>query len=145
MMYVMCLYQALPHTAVPLFPSAKKSDAATPSADFSAVRGPFGLERRTQWRQVVWFVFVSLTLRRRQGGGARRTTTTTTSSSGYVDSATAYAAYQTLMEEVLVWLLAAEDHVDSAPAIEAQLQPVKEQFHKHEVRPSMIFSKDTRE
>jgi dystrophin len=36
------------------------------------------------------------------------------------------------MEEVLVWLLAAEDHLDSATAIFGDLQSVKEQFHKHE-------------
>ena len=44
-----------------------------------------------------------------------------------------FTAYQTLMEEVLVWLLAAEDHLDSATTIVTELQSVKEQFHKHEV------------
>lgn len=36
------------------------------------------------------------------------------------------------MEEVLVWLLSAEDHLDSAPTNVTDLQSVKEQFHKHE-------------
>ena len=44
-----------------------------------------------------------------------------------------FTAYQTLMEEVLVWLLAAEDHLDSATSIVTELQSVKDQFHKHEV------------
>jgi len=37
------------------------------------------------------------------------------------------------MEEVLVWLLAAEDHLDSASSIVTDLNSVKDQFHKHEV------------
>ena len=60
-----------------------------------------------------------------QGDGTR----STSAASDPVD----FTAYQTLMEEVLVWLLAAEDHLDSAPAIDVELQTVKEQFHKHEV------------
>merc|ERR1711911_424451 len=50
-----------------------------------------------------------------------------------------FTAYQTLMEEVLVWLLAAEDHLDSATSIVTELQSVKDQFHKHEVN---YFSKE---
>ena len=44
-----------------------------------------------------------------------------------------FSAYQTLMEEVLVWLLAAGDHLDTAAAIATDLPAVKEQFHQHEV------------
>jgi len=95
MMYVMCLYQALPHTSLPLFPSSpKKLEPDGTTADFP------------------------------MGDGTR----STSAASDPVD----FTAYQTLMEEVLVWLLAAEDHLDSAPAIDVELQTVKEQFHKHE-------------
>ena len=59
-----------------------------------------------------------------------------------------FTAYQTLMEEVLVWLLAAEDHLDSATSIVTELQSVKDQFHKHEVFTSFwifdFFSKFNR-
>lgn len=37
------------------------------------------------------------------------------------------------MEDVLAWLLAAEDHLDSASAVVVDLQSIKEQFHEHEV------------
>lgn len=43
-----------------------------------------------------------------------------------------FSAYQTLMEEVLVWLLSAEDQLDSAQEIASDLPSLKEQFHKHE-------------
>ncbi|KAI9557614.1 dystrophin [Daphnia sinensis] len=91
MMYVMCLYQALPHAKVPLVPSngSSSADATTGSSGASA---------------------------------------TSSKSNEPVD----FSAYQTLMEEVLVWLLAAEDHLDSATTILGDLQSVKEQFHKHE-------------
>lgn len=49
-------------------------------------------------------------------------------SSGPVD----LTAYQTLMEEVIVWLLTTEDQLNSAAPILSELQSVKEQFHRHE-------------
>jgi hypothetical protein len=45
-----------------------------------------------------------------------------------------FTAYQALMEEVLVWLLAAEDHLDTSSSLEDDLSNLKEQFHKHEVK-----------
>lgn len=36
------------------------------------------------------------------------------------------------MEEVLVWLLSAEDQLDTAQEIASDLSSLKEQFHKHE-------------
>uniref|UniRef100_A0A0N8BMF8 Dystrophin major muscle n=2 Tax=Daphnia magna TaxID=35525 RepID=A0A0N8BMF8_9CRUS len=91
MMYVMCLYQALPHAKVPLVPSNGSSSADTTT-------------------------------------GSSGASATSLKSNEPVD----FSAYQTLMEEVLVWLLAAEDHLDSATTILGDLQSVKEQFHKHE-------------
>ncbi|XP_046644687.1 utrophin-like isoform X8 [Daphnia pulicaria] len=92
MMYVMCLYQALPHAKVPLVPANGNSPAETTTESSSA-------------------------------SASRKS-----SSNEPVD----FTAYQTLMEEVLVWLLAAEDHLDSATTVCGDLQSVKEQFHKHE-------------
>ena len=42
--------------------------------------------------------------------------------------------YQVALEEVLTWLLEAEDKLNNATAIEGGLEPIKEQFHSHEVR-----------
>lgn len=42
-------------------------------------------------------------------------------------------AYQSALEEVLTWLLSAEDGLQSQPPISACVEEVKEQFHTHEV------------
>lgn len=41
--------------------------------------------------------------------------------------------YQVALEEVLTWLLEAEDKLSNSSLIEGGLESVKEQFHSHEV------------
>jgi dystrophin len=41
--------------------------------------------------------------------------------------------YQVALEEVLTWLLEAEDKLSNSSVIEGGLESVKEQFHTHEV------------
>lgn len=41
--------------------------------------------------------------------------------------------YQTALEEVLTWLLSAEDSLQAQSPISNQVEVVKEQFHTHEV------------
>lgn len=41
--------------------------------------------------------------------------------------------YQNSLEEVLTWLLSAEDGLQSQPPISSFVEEVKEQFHTHEV------------
>jgi dystrophin len=41
--------------------------------------------------------------------------------------------YQVALEEVLTWLLEAEDKLSNSSVIEGGLESVKEQFHSHEV------------
>lgn len=115
MMYVMCLYQALPHAKVPLVPSngSSSADTTTGSSGASAVSINFYLHSLPiRFNALKTFSIEQTSLK----------------SNEPVD----FSAYQTLMEEVLVWLLAAEDHLDSATTILGDLQSVKEQFHKHE-------------
>ncbi|XP_067116720.1 dystrophin isoform X2 [Osmerus mordax] len=40
--------------------------------------------------------------------------------------------YQSALEEVLTWLLSAEDGLQAQPSISSQVEEVKEQFHTHE-------------
>ena len=115
MMYVMCLYQALPHAKIPLVPTnGSGSPSRETLSDSAAVSLPF-----PNCRRKLTFVFLLPLSQASQSF----------SSSDQVD----LSAYQTLMEEVLVWLLAADDHLDSASSNFTDLQIVKEQFHKHEV------------
>lgn len=41
--------------------------------------------------------------------------------------------YQVALEEVLTWLLEAEDKLNDSSVTEGALESVKEQFHSHEV------------
>jgi dystrophin len=41
--------------------------------------------------------------------------------------------YQVALEEVLTWLLEAEDKLSDSSVFEGGLESVKEQFHSHEV------------
>jgi len=41
--------------------------------------------------------------------------------------------YQTALEEVLTWLLEAEDHLHQSEKIPEELKGVKDIFHAHEV------------
>uniref|UniRef100_A0A8B9K382 Dystrophin n=1 Tax=Astyanax mexicanus TaxID=7994 RepID=A0A8B9K382_ASTMX len=47
-------------------------------------------------------------------------------------------SYQSALEEVLTWLLSAEDGLQAQPPISSFVEEVKEQFHTHEVIPSII-------
>lgn len=42
--------------------------------------------------------------------------------------------YQTTLEEVLTWLLSAEDALQMQEEVSDDVEEVKEQFHTHEVR-----------
>lgn len=42
-------------------------------------------------------------------------------------------SYQSSLEEVLTWLLSAEDDLQAQPPISSFVDEVKEQFHTHEV------------
>lgn len=48
-------------------------------------------------------------------------------------------SYQTALEEVLSWLLSAEDALQAQGEISNDVEEVKEQFHTHEVQWSMDF------
>ena len=43
-------------------------------------------------------------------------------------------SYQTALEEVLSWLLSAEDTLQAQGEISSDVEEVKEQFHTHEVK-----------
>lgn len=43
-------------------------------------------------------------------------------------------SYQTALEEVLSWLLSAEDTLQAQGEISKDVEEVKEQFHTHEVK-----------
>lgn len=43
-------------------------------------------------------------------------------------------SYQTTLEEVLTWLLSAEDTLQVQDEVSDDVEEVKEQFHTHEVR-----------
>ena len=99
-MYVMCLYQALPHKNLPLSLQSPRSPGAS-----SSTSADFPMEGLAE------------------------------DAAAAAVAAADFSAYQTLMEEVLVWLLAAEDLLDSSTAVDeatSQLAAVKQQFHKHE-------------
>lgn len=126
MMYVMCLYQALPHAKV--VPLAISNDSTTPMdvsstpsdhvfiSFISDMSGIFSIRLFIRWLLL------------------QENNSLLMNPGDCVD----FTAYQTLMEEVLVWLLAAEDHLDSATSIVTELQSVKDQFHKHEVNTFQI-------
>lgn len=48
--------------------------------------------------------------------------------------------YQRALEDVLTWLLEAEDRLANAPGTDGPLHQIKEQFHTHEVRFRFSFS-----
>lgn len=47
--------------------------------------------------------------------------------------------YQTALEEVLTWLLSAEDALQAQGDISNDVEVVKEQFHTHEVYVKLMF------
>jgi len=48
--------------------------------------------------------------------------------------------YQAALEDVLTWLLEAEDRLNNAPACEGTLESIKEQFRTHEVQINSIYA-----
>lgn len=46
--------------------------------------------------------------------------------------------YQTTLEEVLTWLLSAEDTLQIQDEVSDDVEEVKEQFHTHEVRRQLV-------
>lgn len=50
-----------------------------------------------------------------------------------MSSETDLESYQTELEEVLSWLLSAEDSLQAQGEISTDVEEVKEQFHTHEV------------
>lgn len=50
-----------------------------------------------------------------------------------MSSETDLESYQTELEEVLSWLLSAEDSLQAQGEISTDVEEVKEQFHAHEV------------
>ncbi|XP_051175836.1 dystrophin, isoforms A/C/F/G/H isoform X1 [Leptopilina boulardi] len=107
MMYVMCLFQSLPHSGddVSAIDISTASDttspATTPSAESSLSFTNFEMPTS---RPMSLATNVSVEL-----GG-----------------------YQVALEEVLTWLLGAEDKLNHAPEPGDTLEILKEQFHEHE-------------
>nr|XP_049693576.1 dystrophin, isoforms A/C/F/G/H isoform X3 [Helicoverpa armigera] len=98
MMYVMCLFQSLPHSCEDV-------------ADMESIHSEPGTPVATQPPEVA---------------GSRPLSTATT---GSVELGGYYAAF----EEVLAWLLEAEERLAAAREPEgAELAPLKEHFHAHE-------------
>lgn len=50
--------------------------------------------------------------------------------------------YQNSLEEVLTWLLSAEDGLQGQPPISSSVEEVKEQFHTYEVKNVVYFWKN---
>lgn len=48
-------------------------------------------------------------------------------------------SYQTTLEEVLTWLLSAEDALHVQDEVSEDVEEVKEQFHTHEVRRAHVL------
>ncbi|GLH12301.1 Dystrophin, isoforms A/C/F/G/H [Gryllus bimaculatus] len=101
MMYVMCLFQSLPHTdlevsSVDLSLGSETSSLLSPVAEgIGTVPGSRPLSLATN---------VSVEL----------------------------GSYQAALEEVLTWLLEAEDKLNNTPPVEGNLEAIKEQFYQHE-------------
>lgn len=49
-------------------------------------------------------------------------------------------SYQTTLEEVLTWLLSAEDALQIQDEVSDDVEEVKDQFHTHEVRNTQVGS-----
>ncbi|XP_063241315.1 dystrophin, isoforms A/C/F/G/H-like [Bacillus rossius redtenbacheri] len=98
MMYVMCLFQSLPHSEM----DVSNLDLSIHS-DSSSIASP-GVEGETQQRPLSLATNVSVEL-----GG-----------------------YQVALEEVLAWLLEAEDTLSHSELSADSLDAAKQQFHSHE-------------
>ncbi|XP_071563429.1 dystrophin, isoforms A/C/F/G/H isoform X11 [Temnothorax nylanderi] len=109
MMYVMCLFQSLPHSGDDIgeldlsiaSDSTPVSPVTTPGTDTTLTFGNFGMPAS---RPMSLATNVSVEL-----GG-----------------------YQVALEDVLTWLLEAEDKLNHAPEPGSTLDILKQQFHEHE-------------
>ncbi|XP_029040793.2 dystrophin, isoforms A/C/F/G/H isoform X6 [Osmia bicornis bicornis] len=106
MMYVMCLFQSLPHSGddigeIDLSVASDGSPVTTPGAENPLSFTNFGTPTS---RPMSLATNVSVEL-----GG-----------------------YQVALEEVLTWLLEAEDKLNHAPEPGSSLEVLKQQFHEHE-------------
>ncbi|KAL6266669.1 hypothetical protein P5V15_003508, partial [Pogonomyrmex californicus] len=109
MMYVMCLFQSLPHSGDDIgeldlsiaSDSTPVSPVTTPGTETSLTFGNFGMPAS---RPMSLATNVSVEL-----GG-----------------------YQVALEDVLTWLLEAEDKLNHAPEPDSTLDILKQQFHEHE-------------
>ncbi|XP_039307685.1 dystrophin isoform X10 [Solenopsis invicta] len=109
MMYVMCLFQSLPHSGDDIgeidlsiaSDSTPVSPVTTPGTETSLTFGNFGMPAS---RPMSLATNVSVEL-----GG-----------------------YQVALEDVLTWLLEAEDKLNHAPEPGSTLDILKQQFHEHE-------------
>ncbi|XP_011876760.1 PREDICTED: dystrophin-like isoform X11 [Vollenhovia emeryi] len=109
MMYVMCLFQSLPHSGDDIgeldlsiaSDSTPVSPVTTPGTDTTLTFGNFGMPAS---RPMSLATNVSVEL-----GG-----------------------YQVALEDVLTWLLEAEDKLNHAPEPGSTLDALKQQFHEHE-------------
>ncbi|KAG7201714.1 hypothetical protein KM043_004438 [Ampulex compressa] len=106
MMYVMCLFQSLPHTGddvgdIDVSVASDSSPVETPGAENTLSFTNFGMPSS---RPMSLATNVSVEL-----GG-----------------------YQVALEEVLTWLLEAEDKLNHAPEPGSALEVLKQQFHEHE-------------
>ncbi|XP_059471691.1 dystrophin, isoforms A/C/F/G/H isoform X3 [Neocloeon triangulifer] len=131
MMYVMCLFQSLPHSEMQA--ANLEQDLLSPSSPLTPRAEVVSIT------QTSTFQFnVSLPVPSRAGeeyeadmGGASRPLSLITNASVEIGS------YQTALEDVLTWLLAAEDSLgngDANTAIDSAdaLAVAKEKFHSHE-------------
>ncbi|XP_026673757.1 dystrophin, isoforms A/C/F/G/H isoform X3 [Ceratina calcarata] len=106
MMYVMCLFQSLPHSGddigeLDISVASDGSPVTTPAAENALSFTNFGMPTS---RPMSLATNVSVEL-----GG-----------------------YQVALEDVLTWLLEAEDKLNHAPEPGASLEVLKQQFHEHE-------------
>lgn len=106
-MYVMCLFGSLPHSGddvvdIDISVASDSSPATTPSAEQSG------------------FTIANLGI-----PGSRPMSLATNVS-------VELGGYQVLLEDVLTWLLEAEDKLNHVPESGQSLDEVKEQFHEHE-------------
>ncbi|XP_014483281.1 PREDICTED: dystrophin-like [Dinoponera quadriceps] len=108
MMYVMCLFQSLPHSGDDIgeldlsIASDSTSPVTTPGTETTLSFGNFGMPAS---RPMSLATNVSVEL-----GG-----------------------YQVALEDVLTWLLEAEDKLNHAPEPGSTLDILKQQFHEHEI------------
>ncbi|XP_021932648.1 dystrophin-like [Zootermopsis nevadensis] len=102
MMYVMCLFQSLPHSEMDM--SHLEASVYSDSSSIASPGVEGGVFSVPSSRPISLATNISVEL-----GG-----------------------YQVALEEVLTWLLEAEDKLSNSSLIEGGLESVKEQFHSHE-------------